>query len=122
MKKQIYNCVAGCEVESAVQLIAGRWKSVILYHLIHDGDLRYSELQRLIPGIERRTLSLQLRGMEDDHLIKKVTDSFVEDISRYQITEFGLQAKPAIIALYQMGLNFNKENQGKYPVADLISY
>lgn len=122
MKKQIYDCVAGCEVESAVQLIAGRWKSVILYHLIYDGDLRYSELQRLFPGIERRTLSLQLRGMEDDRLIQKVTNSLEENVSRYQITEFGLQAKPAIIALYQMGRNFNEANQGKYPVADLESY
>jgi DNA-binding HxlR family transcriptional regulator len=58
-------------VESTLQIISGRWKSVLLYHLIFDGELRYSELQRTIPGITRRMLSLQLKDLEADKLVER---------------------------------------------------
>ena len=62
MVRKIYNCEEGCSVESTLQLISGRWKSVLLYHLIFEGEHRYNELQKKIPGITRRMLSLQLTG------------------------------------------------------------
>lgn len=65
MARKIYNCEKGCAVESVLQVLSGRWKSVILDHLIFDG-----ELQRFIPGITRRMLSLQLKDLESDGLIK----------------------------------------------------
>ncbi|KAF0395813.1 transcriptional regulator [Pediococcus pentosaceus] len=68
---KIYNCKKGCSVESTLQIISGRWKSVLLYHLIFDGELRYSELQRTIPGITRRMLSLQLKDLEADKLVER---------------------------------------------------
>ncbi len=58
-------------MESTLQIISGRWKSVLLYHLIFDGELRYSELQRTIPGITRRMLSLQLKDLEADKLVER---------------------------------------------------
>ena len=69
MTRKIYNCENGCAVESTLQMISGRWKSVILYHLMFDGSLRYNELQKLIPGITRRMVSLQLKDLEKDGLI-----------------------------------------------------
>lgn len=45
MVRKIYNCEEGCSVESTLQLISGRWKSVLLYHLIFEGEHRYNELQ-----------------------------------------------------------------------------
>ena len=69
MIRKIYNCEEGCSVESTLQLISGRWKSVLLYHLIFEGEHRYNELQKKIPGITRRMLSLQLKDLESDGLI-----------------------------------------------------
>lgn len=71
MTRKIYDCVDGCSVESTLQIISGRWKSVILYHLIFEGSHRYSELQKTIPGVTRRMLSLQLKDLEGDGLIQR---------------------------------------------------
>ncbi len=57
-----------CTVSLAMDLIGGKWKAVILYHL-RDVELRYSELSREMPGVTERTLSLQLKQMEQDGLI-----------------------------------------------------
>ena len=46
MVRKIYNCEEGCSVESTLQLISGRWKSVLLYHLIFEGEHRYMNCRK----------------------------------------------------------------------------
>ncbi|GBA84023.1 hypothetical protein LJCM1130_19220 [Lactobacillus paragasseri] len=46
MQRHIFNCSNGCPVESTLQIISGKWKSVILYHLIKNKVCRFSELQK----------------------------------------------------------------------------
>ncbi|MYZ67254.1 helix-turn-helix transcriptional regulator, partial [Lactobacillus salivarius] len=46
MQRHIFNCSNGCPVESTLQIISGKWKSVILYHLIKNRVCRFSELQK----------------------------------------------------------------------------
>ncbi len=120
MSRKIYNCKNGCSVESTLQLISGRWKSVLLYHLIFDGESRYSELQRSIPGITRRMLSLQLKALEQDHLIyRKVLQEKPLTIA-YGMTEYGLSLQPVIETLFQWGEYFNKENAGTLAEENLL--
>lgn len=59
MPHHIYNCAEGCPVESTLQIISGKWKSVIIYHLIKEKNCRFNELQKLMPNCSRRMLSLQ---------------------------------------------------------------
>lgn len=56
------NCAPGCAVTTTVGLIGGKWKTVALYHLL-GGPLRFSELQRKLPGVTQRMLTLQLREL-----------------------------------------------------------
>ena len=46
LQRHIFNCSNGCPVESTLQIISGKWKSVILYHLIKNKVCRFSELQK----------------------------------------------------------------------------
>lgn len=113
MERKIYNCETGCPVESTLQLISGRWKSVILYHLIFEGEHRYSELQRKIPWITRRMLSLQLKDLENDQLIKRQVLQEKPLMVSYRITDYGYSLKSVLKVLHQWGADYNQRNEGK---------
>ena len=55
-------------VERALKILEGRWKLIILFHLFGGKVLRFSDLERTIPGISQKMLSQQLRQMEKDGL------------------------------------------------------
>ncbi|HAJ54514.1 MAG TPA: HxlR family transcriptional regulator, partial [Lactobacillus sp.] len=46
MDRELYNCAAGCPVQNTVDLISGKWKSVILYHLFKGDATRFSTLNK----------------------------------------------------------------------------
>src|SRR6185369_3665080 len=58
-----YDCAAGCPVEATLDLIDGKWKGVILYHLLDD-TIRFNELKRRLSRITQRMLTRQLRELE----------------------------------------------------------
>ncbi|GAL77003.1 transcriptional regulator [Nonlabens ulvanivorans] len=51
-------------------IIGGKWKTVIIYHLI-EGPLRYNELRKEMPTVTERTLSLQLKTLEEDGVVER---------------------------------------------------
>ncbi|MGL9729671.1 winged helix-turn-helix transcriptional regulator [Enterococcus sp. DIV0756] len=120
MVRKIYNCEEGCSVESTLQLISGRWKSVLLYHLIFEGEHRYNELQKKIPGITRRMLSLQLKDLENDGLIERHVLQEKPLMVSYNITGYGYSLKPVIQMLHQWGNEFNQINHGNLEEECLI--
>lgn len=121
MQRKIYNCVKGCSVESTLQLISGRWKSVLLYHMIYGGDYRYNELQKKIPGITRRMLSLQLKDLENDGLIVRQVIQEKPLMVSYRITEYGESLKPIISMLQQWGDHYNQLNKGQLEEENLLN-
>jgi len=102
MKRRDFNCGPGCPVEVTLDLIDGKWKGVILYHL-QEGRLRFGELRKKMPGITQRMLTKQLRALEDDALITRQVFAEVPPRVEYALSETGLRLRPVIDALKRWG-------------------
>jgi DNA-binding HxlR family transcriptional regulator len=90
---------AASGVEQAFQFLEGRWKLVILFHLFGGNVLRFSELERAIPGISQKMLIQQLRRMENDGIVRRVVHHQVPPKVDYGLTEWGQALCPALDAL-----------------------
>lgn len=98
-----------CCASLTMGVIGGKWKTVILYHLMHK-TLRYNELRKQMPTVTERTLSLQLKTLEKDNIIKrKVYTSKPPLKVEYSLTEFGQTLIPLIQAIADWG-DFVVEN------------
>ncbi|MEL6811792.1 MAG: winged helix-turn-helix transcriptional regulator [Bacteroidota bacterium] len=99
-----------CTTSIAMELIGGKWKSVILVYLI-DGKKRYSELRKLISTITERTLSLQLKQLEKDGLIsRKVYTKKPPLRVEYSLTPFGESLAPVLNAIALWGMTVAKDS------------
>jgi DNA-binding HxlR family transcriptional regulator len=97
----------GCPVEAALDIIGGKWKGVIVYYLLK-GPRRFGELQRLIPGVTRRMLTLSLRELEENGVINRKVFPQVPPKVEYSLTEFGGSLQLIILALREWGDKYIK--------------
>lgn len=102
MKRQNFARRPGCAVETALDLIDGKWKGVILYHL-QAGTQRFGELRRRMPGITQRMLTKQLRALEDDGLVIRKVYAEVPPRVEYTLSELGESLRPVIDILKAWG-------------------
>lgn len=91
-----------CTVSTTLEVIGGRWKAVILFHLLH-GMRRFSELQRALDGVTQRVLTLQLRELEADGVISRTVYAEVPPRVEYRLTEFGQSLRPVLLSLRDWG-------------------
>ena len=92
-----------CTTSLTMGIIGGKWKAAILYNL-KSKTLRYNELRKLMPTVTERTLSLQLKTLEQDGIIKrKVYTSKPPLKVEYSLTEFGLTLIPLLQAIVDWG-------------------
>ncbi|CAB9539362.1 Transcriptional regulator, HxlR family [uncultured Gammaproteobacteria bacterium] len=97
-----------CPVELALSLIGGKWKGIILYHLI-DGKKRFGELKRFMPNITQRMLTKQLRELESDGLIHRKVYKVVPPKVEYSLTVQGESLKNIILLLEKWGKDYQKK-------------
>ncbi|MFK7749756.1 MAG: winged helix-turn-helix transcriptional regulator [Kordia sp.] len=101
-----------CCASLTMGIIGGKWKTVILFYLMNE-TLRYSELRKLMPTVTERTLSLQLKALEEDKLVKrKVYTSKPPLKVEYSLTDLGKTLIPLIKAISDWG-NSVVENQSE---------
>nr|CAD6420676.1 transcriptional regulator [Rhizobium sp. Q54] len=93
----------GCPVESTLSFLDGKWKGVILYHLLTDGTLRFNELRRRIPSVTQRMLTKQLRELEEAELITRTIFPVVPPRVDYALTPLGQSLEPVVAALHAWG-------------------
>ena len=105
MRHERYDCNFGCPVEAALEALGGKWKGLILFHL-KEGKRRFNELRRLIPGITQRTLTRQLRELEQDRIVERTVYPEVPPKVEYELTEFGKTLIPILEALYAWGQQY----------------
>lgn len=92
-----------CCTSVTMKFIGGKWKAVILHHLI-DGARRYNELRKSIPTITERTLSLQLKQLEEDGIVnRKVFTEKPPLVVEYELTDFGRTLLPVLEAITKWG-------------------
>lgn len=77
-----------CDFELAMDLIGGKWKGLIIYHLFK-GQKRFSELQKMLPNITARVLTLQLRELESSELVSRQISSEKPVKVEYMLTPIG---------------------------------
>jgi DNA-binding HxlR family transcriptional regulator len=100
-----YNWKTGCDVEATLSVIGGRWKPILLCHLL-DGRKRFGELRRLTPNATERMITLQLRELEADGVVSRHVFAEVPPKVEYEITEFGTSLKDILIPMQSWGSAF----------------
>lgn len=92
----------GCPVEATLNFLDGKWKGVILFHLM-GGTLRFNELRRKLPSVTQRMLTKQLRELEESGLVSRTVFPVVPPRVDYALTPLGITLKPVINALAAWG-------------------
>ena len=92
-----------CKVEDALGILVGKWKPLILLHLLKNGTQRFSELKRSIPGITQKMLTNQLRELEDEDIIERYVYPQVPPKVEYSITDYGRTLEPILEAMHEWG-------------------
>ena len=96
-----------CPAEITVNIIGGRWKLLILYHLFQ-GVKRFSELQRSVSGITQKMLTQQLREMERDGLVHREIYPQVPPKVEYSLTPLGESLRSVVDAMSHWGELFSE--------------
>jgi DNA-binding HxlR family transcriptional regulator len=93
--------LAASGVETAFRMLEGRWKMVIIFHLFDREVLRFSELERAIPGVSQKMLIQQLRDLEGDGIVERTVYPQVPPKVEYRLTDWGRAMCPALDALLE---------------------
>lgn len=92
-----------CPVTFTLDKIGGRWKALIIFHLLK-GAKRYGELRKVLPAITEKMLIQSLKEMEADQLVSRNVKPVVPPHVTYQLTASGLALGPALKAMAEWGL------------------
>ena len=84
-----------CPVKLTADIIGGKWKPLILFYL-ESGTLRFSHLQRRIPGLTKKMLTQHLRELERDGIIRRKVYAVVPPRVEYSLTRHGESLKPLL--------------------------
>ena len=94
-----------CPVSATLDLIGGKYKALILWHLAAN-TLRFSQLTKRIPGATAKMLTQQLREMEQQNLIHREVYPVVPPKVEYSLTNLGRSLLPVLIAMRVWGSNY----------------
>ena len=99
-----------CGTSLTMKYIGGKWKAAILIHLIE--KKRYNELRKELPMVTERTISLQLKELEADGLIKRTVYTSKPPLKvEYELTEFGKTLIPLLKSLAEWGRETANNNK-----------
>lgn len=96
-----------CPVEATLDLIGGKYKALILWHL-SNGKLRFSELRKVVTGATPKMLTQQLREMEAQSLIHREVFPVIPPKVEYSLTELGRSLMPILVAMRDWGAGYLK--------------
>ena len=92
-----------CCTSVTMGIIGGKWKTVILYHLM-ESPLRYNELRKKMEGVTERTLSLQLKTLEEDGVIQRKVFTIKPPLKvEYSLSNLGKTLIPLLNIIAEWG-------------------
>ena len=106
-----------CPVATAVSLIGGKWKLLILRNL-KARPWRFNELLKSLPGLSQKVLTDSLRSMEKDGIITRTVYPEVPPRVDYALTELGRSLQPVLIAMRNWGIAYSKNFAQAEPMHD----
>ncbi|RYG75433.1 transcriptional regulator [bacterium] len=102
MKKVKYHNADGCPIKATVDVLGGRWKPTLIYHLF-SGTKRFNEIRRLMPDVTQRMVTLQLRELEEDGIVLRTVYAQVPPKVEYSLTPFGRTLEPVVQQMQAWG-------------------
>lgn len=103
-KGEEYNC----SLELAMDLIGGKWKTMMLFHL-KDGARRSGDLQRALKGISNKMFTQTARELEDTGIIERIVYPVVPPKVEYKLSSLGLSVIHIVNELAQWGINISEK-------------
>lgn len=100
-----------CYFEFTLDIMGGKWRPLIMYHIDKHEVIRYGQLKREIPKINERMLTRQLRELENWKLVKREVFKQVPPKVEYSLTETGKSMMPLLIGLRDWGRTYNDKFQ-----------
>jgi len=97
----------GCPVETTIEAIGGRWKVLVIHHLL-EGTKRFGELTRLLHGVSARTLTRQLRELAESGVIERYVHQTIPPRVDYSLTPLGRKLTPTLKAMHDWGEEADK--------------
>ena len=98
-----------CPIEVGLNILSGKWRFHIIWH-ISKGPIRFNELQRLLGTITTKTLTSQLRELEEQGIVKRTVYPVAPPKVEYTLTDLGETMRPVLKALCDWG-TYYKEHQ-----------
>lgn len=102
MRLPVERALEVCPVEVAVSVLGGTWKLTLVKHLL-EGSRRFNELGRLVPLASTKTLTRQLRELEEDGILSRTVHDQVPPRVDYALTELGRGLAPIVAAMNDWG-------------------
>lgn len=98
-----------CPVTFTTRILSGKWKARIIWALVRNEPLRFSEIRRACPPVSDRILSRELRELVECGLIARRDFAAIPPKTEYKLTALGNTLRPVMASMASWGL----ENQGK---------
>jgi DNA-binding HxlR family transcriptional regulator len=93
-----------CPVEQTLEIIGGRWKVMVIHELMN-GTRRFNELERALIGVSHRTLTQQLRELEQAGIVRREVFGEVPPKVEYSLTPLGRSMRPVLMAMHQWAVD-----------------
>jgi transcriptional regulator superfamily len=100
-----------CPMDLGINILSGKWKLRILWNIYNKKIIRFNELQKVLGNITTKTLTEQLRELEDKKIIKRTVYPEIPPKVEYSLTETGKTIEPVLKSLCEWGEEYMKSSK-----------
>lgn len=109
------NELASCSITVTLSVLSGKWKWAIVYHIAQEKVIRYGQIKAKFPSIAHRTLSQQLKELEEDGIIHREQYNQIPPKVEYSLTEKGKTLVPILTLMSEWGESNRPSRQNLGP-------